>query len=94
MIKVSGVATAQSDQALPGRAQPAGIFLEFFPDFIPYPAKAGQLFRFAAGGFGRVIKWPVITFDLAGKHRAGGIRMAADGDDGMDGLIQKFLQVL
>jgi len=31
---------------------------------------------------------------LAGENRAGGIGIAADGDDGMDRLVQKFLQVL
>jgi hypothetical protein len=64
------------------------------PHLIAHTAEAGQNFLLAAGGPGRIVKRPVMTVHLAGKNRARLIRVAAHSDDGMDRLIQEFLQVL
>lgn len=72
--------------------QPGGIGLEHPAHFVSDTAEAGENFLLTAGGLGRIVKRPVMTIYLAGENRAGSVRVAADGDDGVDRPIQKFLQ--
>jgi len=71
----------------------ACIGLEFVPDFVPHPAKTGENFLLGAGRFGGIVERPVMSLHLAGENGADGIRIATDGDHGVDRLVEKFLQV-
>jgi hypothetical protein len=44
--------------------------------------------------FGWIIKWPMIFDSLAGKARAGGVSFAANGDNGLDVLTHKLIEML
>lgn len=77
-----------------GLAVAGGVGLEDHADFIADAAE-GLDFCFAgADGFGWVLKAPVIAGDFAGKCGACLIGISADGDDGLDVLVEKLLEVL
>jgi len=72
--------------------QSGSIGLKHVPHFIADAAETSQNFLLAAGRFGRVVKRPVMAGYLAGENRARLVRIAANGDDGMHRLFQKFPQ--
>ena len=45
-------------------------------------------------GVGGIVKAPVVTVHLAGKHRACLIRVATNGDDGFDLAVKELVHVL
>ena len=61
--------------------------------WFPALRETGENFFLAAGGLGRIVERPMMAVQLAGKNRARRIRVAANSDDGVNRLIQKFLQV-
>lgn len=46
-----------------------------------------------ASGFDRVVEGPVVTDDLTGESGAGGVGVAANRDDGLDGAVEEFVEV-
>src|ERR1017187_9065289 len=73
--------------------QPRRVGLKHAAHFVADAAEGGENLLIAASRLGRVVEWPVMPVHLAGKNRAGLVQVAADGDDGVDRLVQKFLQV-
>ena len=71
-----------------------GVGLKHLTDFIAHAAEDEKLLLFGAGGVGGVVKAPVVAVYLAGKHGAGLIGIAADGDDGFNVLIEELIEVL
>src|ERR1039458_7747880 len=63
------------------------VSLEHALHFIAHPAEAIQNFLLAAGGLRGIEKWPLMPVQLAGEDGTDLIRIAADGDDGGNGLI-------
>ena len=61
--------------------------------FVTDPAEDRQNLLFAARRLRRVNKRPVMPVHLAGKNRAGLVQITADGDDGVNRLVQKLLEV-
>ena len=51
------------------------------------------MFRVAASGVGGVIERPMMSIHLTGENRANLIGFAANCDDGVNGLMQKLVQV-
>jgi len=74
--------------------QAGGVGLEHAPHFVAHRPETLQHFFIAAGGLGWIEKWPVVAVHLARENRARLIRIAANGDDGVHALAQKFLQML
>jgi hypothetical protein len=75
-------------------SQTGSVRLKHAAHFVSDSAEAFQYFLIAAGGFGRVKKWPVVAVHLAGENWTGLIRIATDRNDSVHALVQKFLQVL
>lgn len=71
-----------------------GIRFKNLFDFIADAAEDFELFFLVPFGVRRVVEAPVMSIELAGKHRAGLVGIAANGDDGFDLLFQKFVHVL
>ena len=71
---------------------PLPIRLKYGPHLIAYPPEYLQFFRLAPFRFGWIIKRPVVTIRLAGKHWAGLVRMAAHSDHRFDLALQKVAQ--
>ena len=85
-----------SSSALPSGLcipQPCRVGLKHAPYLIADTAEAGEDFFFITGRFGRVVKQPVMAICLAGENRARLVRVAANGDDGVNRRIRKSLQV-
>jgi len=74
-------------------AQPRRIRFKHTPYFIAHLTETLQNFLLVAGGFRGIQKRPVMTVHLTGKNRAGLVQIATNGDDGVNRLFQKFLQV-
>ncbi len=72
----------------------SGVGLENKLDLVPHAPKNGEDFLLRARGVGRVVEAPVISIHLARKHRTSLVRIAANGDDRIDILIEKFIHVL
>ncbi len=71
-----------------------GVGLKHAAQLVPNLAE-GLKFRFRAPfGPGRIVKGPVMPVHLAGEHGAGLAGIVADGDDGLDFLVQEFGQRL
>jgi hypothetical protein len=62
-------------------------------DFITHTPKNGMAEFFIAGRLSRVIEWEMVAVGLAGKDWARFIGLAADGDDGLDSLVEKFVEM-
>jgi hypothetical protein len=71
-----------------------GVGLEDALDFIAHAAEDLHLFLLGASGVGGVVEAPVVAIELAGEHGAGLVGIAADGDDGLNLLVQKLVHVL
>jgi hypothetical protein len=52
------------------------------------------LILLAAGGVRRIVEGPVVAVHLAGKHRAGLVGVAADGDHGFHLVVEEKIHVL
>ena len=61
-----------------------GIDFKRAPYFVPDAAEHCDLLFFCSRRASRIIKTPMVPVHLAGKHRAGLVRVSADGDDGLD----------
>ena len=82
---------SQASVCFHGRvAKTGGVSLKHAAHFVANRAKTLQNFLIAAGGFRRIKKRPVVAVQLAGENRTRLIRIAADGDDGVNGLLQEF----
>ena len=73
--------------------QAGGVSLEHETDFITHPAENFHLLGFVSGGVGRIVEAPMMAIYLSRKHWTYLIRLAAHGDNGVNGLIQKFVEV-
>src|SRR5579859_493049 len=83
------------EATLPYRILQSGrIRFKHAAHFVADAAEIFQDLGFGAGRFGRICEWPVMALHLARKNRAALVQVATDGDDGADGLAEKFLQVL
>lgn len=71
-----------------------GVGIKDSFDLIPHAAEDRHDFFLGACSMGGIIEAPVVAVDLAGKHRAGLIGIATDGDHGLDVLIQELVHVL
>lgn len=71
-----------------------GVGLEDAADFIAHPAEDLHLLLLASSGVGGIVEAPVVAVELAGKHGAGLVGIAADGDDGLDVLAEELVHVL
>src|SRR4051794_37832119 len=60
-------------------------------DLVPNAAENGHLFVIGSGCMGWVVKAPVIAVKLSGKHRAGLIGVAANGDNRLDLPFQEVV---
>lgn len=74
-------------------ASARGIDFECAPYFVPDAAKHRDLFFFRSRRMSGIIKTPMVSVHLAGKHRASLVRVSTDGDDGFDVLTKKLDQV-
>ena len=74
--------------------QPRCVRFKYTVHFVANAAETSQDFLLGAGRFSRVNERPVMTVHLTGKNRAGLIQITANGDDCVNRLVQKFLQVL
>ena len=74
--------------------QAGGVSLEHETDFITHPAENFHLFGFVSGGVGRIVEAPMMAIHLSRKHWTYLIRLAAHSDDGVNGLVQKFVEML
>jgi len=70
------------------------LLLELFTNLIAHAAEGGVDFLLTSGGFGGILKGPVVFLGLAGEEGAFLIGIAAHGDDGVHVLLQKIIQVL
>ena len=66
---------------------------EDFQNLATDAPEDGELFFFCSGGMRWIVEGPVMAVHLTGKHRAGLIRVAADGDDGFYLVIKKKIHV-
>jgi hypothetical protein len=76
-----------------GIRKAGGVGFKHAAHFVPDSAETLHHFLFAAAGFRRVKEGPVAAVKLAGKNRTGLVGVAAHGDDGVNGLVHKFLQM-
>jgi hypothetical protein len=75
-------------------AEASGIGLENQTDLIPHPAESGKNLVLGTHRMSGITETPVVTPDLAGKHRANLIGVTADSDDRINRTIQKLLEML
>jgi len=73
---------------------PGRIGTEDSGDFIAHAAENRELLLLGAGGVCGIIEREMVAIHLAGKERAGLIRIPADGDHGFDLLLEEFIEVL
>jgi|JI10StandDraft_1071094.scaffolds.fasta_scaffold65153_3 hypothetical protein len=71
-----------------------GIGFEDALDLIAHAAEDGHYLLIGAGGMSGIIETPMVAVELTGEHGAGLIGIAADGDDGLDVLVQELVHVL
>lgn len=75
-------------------SKPGRVGFEYELDLVPHPAELLHDFVLRAGCMSGVVKSPMVAMDLAGKHRAGLLGVAADRDDGIDPAAQEGIHVL
>jgi hypothetical protein len=75
-------------------AQSSGISIKYAAHFIADSSETLQYLGFPAGGFRRIVERPMVAVQLTRENRAGLIRIAADGDNGVNRLLQKFRERL
>ena len=84
---------AQLHEAASRQWSAGSVGFEDAADFVADLAENFELFFLGAGGVSRVVKGPVVAVELAGEDGADLVSVAADGDDGLDGLREEFVQV-
>lgn len=71
----------------------SGVGAEDAGNFVADAAEFVADFLFGAGGVSWVVEGEVVAADLAWEHGAGLVGVAADGDDGLDVLVEEFVEV-